>query len=270
MASKRPCRYGTSCRFYFACGVQSSTRTYITHRNPTCAFSHDVAATPAPSFGAPAPSFSAPSSSAQPCRYGASCKRFDCRFFHPTPHQNTPHQNTPYQQPVQQPPSMSSPSMTPCRFGMACTAPNCRFFHDDDEEFSPEEEERIDEILDMIEQEQRARDGGLGGDEEDDKNIDEIFAYIQNQQQASSSQPTTMDDFSLPEGADEEYEAMLQQQPPPYYAEYLFLPLFSPFLSSPTITFSPFPSPLFYPPFTRKQKKNCFESFTDSHRPQAC
>jgi hypothetical protein len=107
---------------------------------------------------------------------------------------------------------MLSPSMTPCRFGMNCTAPNCRFFHDDDEEFSPEEEERIDAILDMIEQEQRARDG-LGGDEEDDKNIDEIFAYMQNQQasqnNASSSNQT---DFSLPEDADEEYEAMLQQQ----------------------------------------------------------
>lgn len=135
--------------------------------------------------------------------------------------------------------------MTPCRFGMGCTAPNCRFYHDDDEEFSPEEEERIDEILDMIEQEQRAREGGLGaGDEEDDQNLDEIFAYIQNQnqnqQQASqppNNQPPT-DDFSLPEGADDEYESMIQQSD--YYGTYplIFLP-FSPPL--PRLLPSPLP-----------------------------
>eukprot|EP00026_Physarum_polycephalum_P011189 Phypoly_transcript_11394.p1 GENE.Phypoly_transcript_11394~~Phypoly_transcript_11394.p1 ORF type:complete len:294 (+),score=61.86 Phypoly_transcript_11394:79-960(+) len=197
MATKqRPCRYGSACR------------------NPTCSFSHDVASAPS-SFPAHTSSYSAPlSSSAQPCRYGSSCKRFDCRFSHPTS------LNSSYQQPAQQlPPHMLSPSMTPCRFGLHCTAPNCRFFHDDDEEFSPEEEERIDEILDMIEQEQRARDG-LGGDEEDDKNIDEIFAYKKNQQQAAQGNSSSAEDFSLPDDADEEYEAMMQQQHQrPYYVD---------------------------------------------------
>lgn len=58
----------------------------------------------------------------------------------------------------------------------------------------------------MIEQEQRAREGNTD-DAEDDKNIDEIFAYIQNQQ---GSNPQ-LDDFSLPDEADDEYEAMMQQ-----------------------------------------------------------
>lgn len=59
----------------------------------------------------------------------------------------------------------------------------------------------------MIEQEQRAREGH-SDDEEDDKNIDEIFAYIQNQQGSNPQH----EDFSLPDDADEEYEAMIQQQ----------------------------------------------------------
>jgi len=83
----------------------------------------------------------------------------------------------------------------------------------------------MDEILDMIEQEQLSRAGlgsSSGGDEEDDKNIDEILAYI-NKQQPSPQQQQGAElesEYSLPEEADAEFEAMVrlqqQQQSHPY------------------------------------------------------
>jgi len=79
----------------------------------------------------------------------------------------------------------------------------------------------MDEILDMIEQEQMAREGLGPGDEEDDKNIDEILAFINKQQPPPSQQNNhegggglggSSDQYALPEEAEAEFEAMMQQQ----------------------------------------------------------
>lgn len=72
----------------------------------------------------------------------------------------------------------------------------------------------MDKILDMIEQEQLAREGAAleNGDEEDDKNIDEIWAYINKQQPSGEGNGAGESDYALPEGAEAEFEAMMHQQ----------------------------------------------------------
>jgi len=85
----------------------------------------------------------------------------------------------------------------------------------------------MDEILDMIEQEQRTKGGNTDdeGNEEDDKNLAEIFAYMDKQ--PTPSVPSEQFDsvvleseYSLPEEAEAEFEAMMLQQrqgmPPPH------------------------------------------------------
>eukprot|EP01110_Echinostelium_bisporum_P012712 TRINITY_DN7597_c0_g1_i1.p1 TRINITY_DN7597_c0_g1~~TRINITY_DN7597_c0_g1_i1.p1 ORF type:complete len:215 (+),score=69.84 TRINITY_DN7597_c0_g1_i1:77-721(+) len=170
--NNRVCRYGTGCR------------------KPGCLFSHPTQSQTS-SFGAPSygsSSYGGGSySSSQPCRYGSSCNRSDCKFYHGGAY------NT-----------YSAPP--PCRYGAECTYTNCMFSHESNYAGEPTDEEQqyMDEILDMIEQEQ-AQGQGFVGDEEDDKNIDEIYRFINNQQKQGES------DSSIPEGADEEFEAMMHQ-----------------------------------------------------------
>lgn len=64
----------------------------------------------------------------------------------------------------------------------------------------------MDEILDMIEQEQAARGGGVESD--DERNINEILDFIDQQQ------PKTIfeSEFLLPEEAEREYQAIVAQE----------------------------------------------------------
>ncbi len=84
----------------------------------------------------------------------------------------------------------------------------------------------MDEIMDIIEQEKLAIEGKGGLDEEDDKNIDEIWAFIDKQPPSSTSTTSTtstngnaadQQDNFLPEELEAEFEAMLQQQQQQYH-----------------------------------------------------
>jgi len=168
----RTCRYGSSCW------------------NPSCTFDH-------------APTTAAPPSNV--CRYGSGCLRQDCKYFHPT------------QTSSQYAPPVNTQQQQICRFGASCFAQGCRYIHpqqlsdshDDAPEFTPEEEEFMDEILDMIEQEQLAREGGAQ-DSDDERNINEILDFIE--QQPPSSQTVFESEFLLPEEAEREYKAMIAQE----------------------------------------------------------
>lgn len=82
---------------------------------------------------------------------------------------------------------------------------------DDGPEFTPEEEEFMDEILDMIEQEQQARGEGVGSD--DERNIDEILDFIDQQHPGPQQNQTIFEsEFLLPEEAEREFQAMVAQQ----------------------------------------------------------
>jgi len=72
----------------------------------------------------------------------------------------------------------------------------------------------MDEILDMIEHEQREREmkGGSQDDDEDDKNIDEIMAFINKQQPPPQFGNDLESEYVLPEEAEAEFEAMLAMQ----------------------------------------------------------
>jgi len=172
----RACRYGTACR------------------NPGCPFEHSynpVAALPASSLG--------------PCRYGTSCRRTDCKYLHAP------------QVPAYQNQYAPSNSLPLCRFGSSCYSPDCRFDHpqaqlgdsyDDAPEFTPEEEEFMDEILGMIEQEKMEREAGGGPDSDDERNIDEILNYIEQQ----PSQTVFESEYISQEEAEAEYNAMVAHE----------------------------------------------------------
>jgi len=69
----------------------------------------------------------------------------------------------------------------------------------------------MDEILDMIEQEQQAR--GEGNVESDDeRNINEILDFIEQQPGPQQNQTIFESEFLLPEEAEREYQAMIAQQ----------------------------------------------------------
>jgi len=173
----RTCRYGSSCW------------------NPSCPFEHTIpVAAPALPGGTV-------------CRYGSGCLRQDCKYFHPT--QNVATHFAP-------PPSAQQQQL--CRFGASCFAQGCRYLHpqqlsdprDDTPEFTPEEEEFMDEILDMIEQEQIAREGESTQDSDDERNINEILDFIDQQQ--PQPQAVFESEFLLPEEAEREYKAMIAQE----------------------------------------------------------
>jgi len=184
----RPCRYGSSCR------------------NPTCSFDHT------PSISLPPSNMPAQNIM---CRYGPSCWRSDCKYSHE--YQNS--SSSPYNQPYGVSP-YSAPTQQLCRFGAACFSSECRFAHpppvnnQPDVEFTSEEEEFMDEILDMIEQEQKPNNNKSNGgihkresyDEEDDKNIDEILDFIDQQ----GHQTVFETEYISPEDAEKEYKDMLE------------------------------------------------------------
>jgi len=175
----RACRYGEACR------------------NPACPFDHTSQAPPTPLTQ------QMPSSV---CRYGTGCRRQDCKYIHPSSSQNSPSYS-------QYAPTTQS-YQAPCRFGAECFTTGCRFSHpqltdsyDDVPEFTPEEEEFMDEILDMIEQEQQTRE--VSQDSDDERNINEILDFIEHQ---PSQQTVFESEYILPEEAEREHKAMMEHQ----------------------------------------------------------
>jgi hypothetical protein len=136
------------------------------------------------------------------CRYGTGCRRTDCKFYHPNAQPQ-------YQQPTY--PQYGQQQQQLCRFGDACFSQTCPYFHpnqqlykDNGPEFTREEEEFMDEILDMIEHEQQlALDGDQ--DSEDERNINEIYDFIDQHH----SQTVFESEYLLPEEAERDYQAMM-------------------------------------------------------------